>query len=381
MTLAHRTLVGMTLAYAACCLLPAACCQEVEWRTDYNKARQEAIGKNRPLLLDFGTEQCFFCTKLDSTTFRDPTVVALLNKSFIPLKIDAGKSPALAEALRVDRYPTLVLAAPDGKILATQEGYLDAQRCHELLQRALANVSNPEWMNRDYQEAVKAIAASDSARAIALLRSVVEDKGNRPVQQKALQLLDDLEQQAAGLLARAKQQVDNGKTQEAVARITELVRAYAGTQAATEGGHILSTLAGRPEIKDQQRGKRARELLVQAREDYRTRRFLACLDRCEDLASGYADLPEGAEAMQLAAQIKSNPEWMKQVCENLSDRLGVLYLSLAETLLKKGQPQQAVIYLERVVQTFPGTRQAEAAQVRLAQIQGQPTQTVDFKRP
>jgi outer membrane protein assembly factor BamD (BamD/ComL family) len=210
---------------------------------------------------------------------------------------------------------------------------------------------------------------------------VIVDKGNRPVQQKARQLLDELEQQAAGLLARAKQQIDKGQTQEAVARISELVRAYAGTQAATEGGHMLITLAGRPVIKDQQRDQRARELLAQAREDYRTRRFLSCLDRCEDLASGYADLPEGADAMQLAAQIKNNPEWMKQVCESLSDRLGVLYLSLAETLLKKGQPQQAVIYLERVVQTFPGTRQAEAAQVRLAQIQGLPAQTVDFKRP
>ena len=53
------------------------------------------------------------------------------------------------------------------------------------------------------------------------------------------------------------------------------------------------------------------------------------------------------------------------------------YLALAETLLKKGQPQQATLYLERVMQTFPGTRQAEAAQVRLSQIQGVPAQTVD----
>jgi thioredoxin-like negative regulator of GroEL len=373
--------VGVWFLLSTHCPLPTAHCQEVEWRTDYNKARQEATGKNRPLLLDFGSENCFYCKKLDATTFRDPTVVAILNKSFVPLKIDADKSASLAEALRVERYPTLVIAAPDGKILATQEGYVDASRCYELLQRALASVSNPEWIARDYQDAVKAIAASDFARAIALLRSILEDKGNRPVQQKARQLLDDLEQQAAGRLARAKQQVDKGKTEEAVAQISELVRAYAGTQAATEGGHLLTTLAGRPVIKDQQRGQRARELLAQAREDYRTRRFLACLDRCEDLTASYADLPEGVDAMQLAAQIKNNPEWMKQVCESLSDRLGVLYLSLAESLLKKGQPQQAVIYLERVMQTFPGTRQAEAAQVRLAQIQGQPAQSVDFKKP
>src|SRR5207244_2029079 len=114
------------------------------------------------------------------------------------------------------------------------EGYVDVARCHELLQRALASVSNPEWMARDYQEAVKAIAASDFARAIAQLRGVIEDKGTRPVQQKARQALDDLEQQAAGLLARAKEQVDKSPTDEAVARVRELVRSYAGTQAAAE---------------------------------------------------------------------------------------------------------------------------------------------------
>src|SRR5207302_9313327 len=171
------------------------------------------------------------------------------------------------------------------------------------------------------------------------------------------------------------------QTDEAVARISVCVGSHAGTPAATEGGHLLGTLADRPKIKNQQRCQRARELLAHAREDYRTQHFRACLDRCDDLTSSYADLPEGADAMQLAAQIKNNPEWMKQVCESLSDRLGVLYLSLAETLLKKGHPQQAIIYLERVVQTFPGTRQAEAAQVRLAQIQGLPAQTVDFKKP
>lgn len=335
MTVAHGKLVGLAVVCAACCLLPAARCQEVEWRTDYNKARQEAVQKNLPLVLDFGTENCFYCKKLDATTFRDPAIASLLNQSFIPLRIDADKSAALAEALRVERFPTLVLAAPDGKILSTQEGYVDAPRCREWLQRGLAGAATPDWMTRDYQEAVKAIAATEYARAASLLRGVLEDKGNRPVQQKARQALADLEHQAAP----------------------------------------------QPENKSPPRGQRARDLLAQAREDYRALRFLACLDRCDEIVSSYADLAESVDAMQLAAQIKNNPDWMKQVCEKLSDRLGGLYLSLAETLLKKGQPQQATIYLERVVQTFPGTRQAEAAQVRLAQIQGMPAQTVDFKRP
>src|SRR5262249_52206169 len=102
---------------------------------------------------------------------------------------------------------------------------------------------------------------------------------------------------------------------------------------------------------------------------------------CEVLQVTFPDLAEGNEAGQLAGEIKNNPEWMRLACESLTDQLGSLYLNLADTWLKKGQPQQAVLCLEKIVQTLPGTRVAGAAQLRLAQLQGQPTRPVDFKKP
>ena len=93
------------------------------------------------------------------------------------------------------------------------------------------------------------------------------------------------------------------------------------------------------------------------------------------------ELARVADAAQLAADIKGNAEWARSACDQLSDRLGVLYLALADTCLKKGQPQQAVFYLEHVVQSFPNSRHAEAAQVRLSQIQGMPSvRAEDFKK-
>jgi thioredoxin-like negative regulator of GroEL len=359
---------------------PAARAQEVNWRGDYNTARREASEKNRPILIDFGTENCFWCKKLDASTFRDPSVASVLNDRFVPLRIDANRDAPLAEALRVQSYPTIVLASADGKILDVQEGFVEAPQLLQKLNKALGSGSDPEWMVRDYEGAGKAIAASDYGRAVALLKNILDDGQQRPVQVKAKQLLQDLEQQAQGRIARAKQLVDRGQTTEAVETITELIRVFAGTQAAKEGGQMLTALGSSQEMKGQQRGRRARELLAQAREDYRSQQYLACLNRCELLQGSFPDLPEGLEAAQLAGEIKNNPEWMRQACDTLSDQLGMLYLSLAETWLKKGQPQQAVICLEKVVQTLPGTRQAEAAQVRLAQIQGQPTRPVDFKK-
>jgi thioredoxin-related protein len=360
-------------------LAGAAPAQQIEWRKGYNAARKEAEEKNRPLLLDFGTEECFWCRKLDMTTFREPKIVELLNERFIPLKVDVYRESALAEILRIQSYPTLVLASPDGKILGTLEGYLEAARFYDHLERALTLLSNPEWMTRDHAEAAKAIAAADYARAIALLRTIIEDGRDRPVQITARQLLQDLEQQAASRLARARQLEDKGQTSEALNELSELLRLYAGTQAAGEGSQSLGALAAKPEVKSQLRARRARELLAQAREDYRTQQYLCCLDRCEALEAGYPDLPEGAEAMQLAAEIKNNPEWLQRACETISDRLSGLYLYLAESWLRRGQPQRATPYLERIVQNFPGSRQAEAAKVRLATIQGRPAWQAEFK--
>jgi thiol-disulfide isomerase/thioredoxin len=359
---------------------------EVEWRSDYPSARREAAEKDRPLLLDFGYEGCVWCQKLEAVTFRAAPVAQMLNKEFVPLKVDIHKNPELVEPLRLQAFPTVVLAGPDGKILDTIEGFKEADALRERLQRVLLVVANPEWMSRDYEEAGKAVAASDYPRAVGLLKKVAQDGKERPVQGKARRLLQDIEEQAAGRLARARQLADKGPATEAAAAVTEVTSAFAGTQAAAEGARLLAGLTAhpevKPEVKEVPRSRRARALLAQAREDYRAQQYVWCLNRCEALAADYADLPEAGEARDLAAEIKDNPEWLRQACDGLTDQLGGLYLSLADTWLRKGQPQQAILCLERVLQTLPGTRQAEAAQVRLAQIQGQPAaRAAEVPRP
>lgn len=414
-------------AVVICCLLIAAVplvAQEVQWRPDYAAARREALESNRPLILDFGTDNCFFCKKLDVTTFREPAIVSMMNEKFIPLKVAADRESGywLANNLRIKAYPTIVIAGPDGKILDVHEGYLESGQFYGLMKRALTLVTpaDPDWMLREYQEAAKAVHSAEYAQAILRLKRIVEDESvkDRPVQGKARQMLKEIESQAATQLNLARQLAEKGQSSQAVESLSTLVRVYGGTAASVEGSKLLAKLvasattpkpapsggsapaapapspaptppkvatAPPPETEkpeaNQQRARRARQLLAQAKEDYAVQQYLCCLERLELLATSFADLPEGGEAMELSLKIKKNPEWMMRAAEVLSERLGMLYLSLAETWLERGQPQQAVLCLERIVQSFPGTRQAEDAQIRLSRIQSQPTRPVGFKNP
>ena len=134
---------GMDAALTAGVLLAAAlpaAAQDVPWRLDYPAARREAKELNRPIVMDLGAENCVWCKRLDATTFRDPAVAKLLRERFVAIKVDAGQQAALAQALGVQSYPTLVFAAPDGKILGKHEGYVEPQRFVQQLQKTLAAV-------------------------------------------------------------------------------------------------------------------------------------------------------------------------------------------------------------------------------------------------
>jgi len=111
-----------------------------------------------------------------------------------------------------------------------------------------------------------------------------------------------------------------------------------------------------------------RELLAQAQDFYKSKDYIPCLDRCEIILANYGDLPEGQQAFALASEIKNNPEWLQAAADVMTDRLGGMYLALADSYLKRGDTQKSQFYLQRVIQAFPGSRMAESAQLRLTQM-------------
>lgn len=340
----------------------------VQWRGDYNTARREASEKARPVFIDFGTEACFHCKRLDATTFRDPVIVELLNTQFVPLKLDGNAVPSLVEALKISAYPTLVIASADGKILSLIEGYMEAERLKGHLQRALTTAT-PDWMARDYQEASRSLESGDYARAISLLRGLLKDGKDRPVQVKAKTTLYEIEKNAAAQVVRAKEFEDRGRSEEAAEALTKVLRSYAGTVAADDAARMLARVTTAPESQQRQRSIRAQELLAVAREGYRSGNYIRCLDHCEILTAAYADLNEGQSARELADAIKSDPEIMKKVVQGMDEKMATMYVALAEAWTKKGRPAEAKECLERVVKMCPESTTATVALRKLEDME------------
>lgn len=249
--------------------------QECRWLHDYAAARQEAREKGRPLVLDFGTANCTWCRKLEATTFRDPHINKLLTDRFVAVKIDAEREAQLTRALGINSFPTLVFAAPDGKILGTHAGYVDVQRFHQQLERAL----------RDCRTSVARDEVPPSRNPVSPSRT-----------------------------------------------------------------------------------RQAQQLLLQAREDFRTRQFICCLERCRELTEVYSDLDEAVEARRLVAEIRNDPKMAQNVLAALADTMGEFYMSAAERALEQGKQQEATVCLERVLQSCASSRHAAAARQRLAQV-------------
>ena len=65
----------------------------VDWHPWGEEAFQKAKEADKPVFLYIGYSTCHWCHVMEHESFEDPQVAALLNETFIPIKVDREERP------------------------------------------------------------------------------------------------------------------------------------------------------------------------------------------------------------------------------------------------------------------------------------------------
>lgn len=126
--------------------------QLIQWRT-LAQGTKEAREKGMPILIDFYAGfVCPRCNYFDSTLYTDPDIADMMNRNFIPVRVDLNRARTKAEGdllMKLSPMQECVLAFLDknGKIVTDKKGVpissmekLNKQQYMDYMKQALANL-------------------------------------------------------------------------------------------------------------------------------------------------------------------------------------------------------------------------------------------------
>lgn len=128
------------LALTALCLPPNAIASEAGSSLPFNAqtfARAKKEGKM--VVLDLEAVWCHWCHVMDSKTYADPAVKALLSKRFLFCRIDQDSRPDLANKYEDYGWPATIVFDADAHELAKRAGYINPQKMQVLLKQLIAD--------------------------------------------------------------------------------------------------------------------------------------------------------------------------------------------------------------------------------------------------
>jgi uncharacterized protein DUF255 len=82
---------------------------QINWRYDLNQALYSSKHSNKAVFMYMFTEKAKWCKRYDQLTFPDPALISLLNKNYIPLRINIQNDRATATKYGVFRVPSILI--------------------------------------------------------------------------------------------------------------------------------------------------------------------------------------------------------------------------------------------------------------------------------
>jgi thiol:disulfide interchange protein DsbD len=103
---------------------------KIHWETDLKFASVKAIQQNKKVLVDVWAEWCAACLEMENTTWKDQNIVDLIEKKFIPVKLDyTHPTETISDQLtawKIVGLPAVLILDPkqDNKTLEVNQGII-----------------------------------------------------------------------------------------------------------------------------------------------------------------------------------------------------------------------------------------------------------------
>ncbi|MEM2890910.1 MAG: DUF255 domain-containing protein [Thermoplasmata archaeon] len=121
------------------------------------------------VLLDLTATWCHWCHVMDETTYSDPRVVAVINRSFVPVRVDIDRRPDVSERYNRGGFPTTAFLSDKGEsiwgatyippvdMLRIMDSLLNAKAAGEI-DRALERLRNSSTEERMGQRSISPVS-------------------------------------------------------------------------------------------------------------------------------------------------------------------------------------------------------------------------------
>jgi uncharacterized protein YyaL (SSP411 family) len=90
---------------------------EIKWHRWSQDAFDEARHTGRPILLSISAVWCHWCHVMDETTYSHPAVIDLINREYVPVRVDNDVRPDINQRYNMGGWPSTAFLTASGDIL------------------------------------------------------------------------------------------------------------------------------------------------------------------------------------------------------------------------------------------------------------------------
>lgn len=114
---------------------------DVDWQAWSPALFERAAREGKYILLHLGADWCHWCHVMEDTSYRDPSVLKLIDQRYIPVRVEQDRDPELSQRYEAWGWPATIFFDSDGNEIGKRRGYQPPEFFAKLLQAIIDDPS------------------------------------------------------------------------------------------------------------------------------------------------------------------------------------------------------------------------------------------------